>query len=362
MGIDSVLPGVGSVLSGVGGVVSSIINQRNVKKQLQAQREENEKSRQFNAQESALARQYNTDMVNAQNAYNSPAQMVERLKSAGLHPGLVYGDLSSGPSVGVGSTGAQASSQGSVGSVLPDTSGLTAPGQAALQYAQTRLIEAQARKTESETDLNNTELQYLGQIREGEIKLQNVSINLGNSQTSFTEEQQRNLAKQTSKLDLDMQMLGAQIVGQNHLNTLTREQAFEKIIDNNLKSETYEERKRALIAQCGMDETNASYLVRMLDADLALKYQHTAESASNVGVNVHKVGLLDAQKVQTYRLSDTEVQKLKNLKTEGVNLEKYGIQLDVTNEGIRLQNYYSDTYGDAEHTINIIKNAVGIFK
>lgn len=57
---------------------------------------QNEKNRQFALQQQRLQNQFNLDMWNRQNAYNSPAAQVQRLMQAGLNPNLAYGQLGSG--------------------------------------------------------------------------------------------------------------------------------------------------------------------------------------------------------------------------------------------------------------------------
>ena len=64
------LPAIGSGL----GIIDNVVGRNSIKKQ-------NERDRQFQL-----------DMWNATNTYNSPASQMERLKAAGLNPNLVYGN------------------------------------------------------------------------------------------------------------------------------------------------------------------------------------------------------------------------------------------------------------------------------
>ena len=101
--------GAAIALSGALGLGGSIIgaaaNSASASDNLDAQREENEKNRQFNAEQAELARQYSTRereaqqqfqsqewqrQFEAQNAYNTPAAQSQRLKSAGINPAVYF--------------------------------------------------------------------------------------------------------------------------------------------------------------------------------------------------------------------------------------------------------------------------------
>ena len=98
---------------------------------LQAQ--ENEKNRQWQAEQSQIARDWQEKMWNQNNEYNSPAQQMQRLLDAGLNPNLVYSSNPNMPS-GQLSTSAPSSNQ-----VAPhvDTSGLIGMANFLQQQART---------------------------------------------------------------------------------------------------------------------------------------------------------------------------------------------------------------------------------
>ena len=88
-----------------GSLAGSAANSDIASENLGAQRSENEKNRQFNAQQAALSRQYSTSereaqqkfqseewqrQFEAQNAYNTPAAQSQRLKSAGINPAVYF--------------------------------------------------------------------------------------------------------------------------------------------------------------------------------------------------------------------------------------------------------------------------------
>lgn len=77
---------IGSAIAGVGQGLYNTLSSSH----------QNEKNRQFALQQQRLQNQFNLDMWNRQNAYNSPSSQVQRLMQAGLNPNLAYGQLGSG--------------------------------------------------------------------------------------------------------------------------------------------------------------------------------------------------------------------------------------------------------------------------
>lgn len=66
----------------------------------------NKENRRFALRQQQLQNQFNLDMWNRQNAYNTPAAQVQRLMAAGLNPNLAYGQLGSGEAGALTSAGA----------------------------------------------------------------------------------------------------------------------------------------------------------------------------------------------------------------------------------------------------------------
>lgn len=77
---------IGSAIAGLGqGIFNSLSSAH-----------QNSKNRQFALEQQRLQNQFNLNMWNRQNAYNSPSSQVQRLMQAGLNPNLAYGQLGSG--------------------------------------------------------------------------------------------------------------------------------------------------------------------------------------------------------------------------------------------------------------------------
>lgn len=86
----------------VGGLTSNILGNENTK-------DNNQSNNAFIAEQNQLNRDWQTDMWNKQNEYNTPYAQMTRLKEAGLNPNLVYGN---GSAVGNSTSMASLPSQG----------------------------------------------------------------------------------------------------------------------------------------------------------------------------------------------------------------------------------------------------------
>lgn len=71
---------IGGIIQGIGSLASGFLG-------YQGQKEANR----TNIKLAEQARQHDVSMWNAQNAYNTPAMQMQRMKEAGLNPNLVYG-------------------------------------------------------------------------------------------------------------------------------------------------------------------------------------------------------------------------------------------------------------------------------
>ena len=150
--LDWIKTGLGFV-SGLAGNISA---NKNIDKQIAAQREENEKNREYNLNLARLQNQWNLDQWNRENAYNSPAAQRARLAAAGMNPDLAYGE-------GVSANIAASSPEMTAGapSVPTDVSNLANKqtiGDVVRSTMQLRLAESQAKandagakKTDQET-------------------------------------------------------------------------------------------------------------------------------------------------------------------------------------------------------------------
>ncbi len=83
------------VLGTLVGLATSLVGghqqNNNIDKQIAAQKEENEKNREYNLMLAKQQNLWNLEQWNRENAYNDPTAQMQRLRNAGLNPDLVYG-------------------------------------------------------------------------------------------------------------------------------------------------------------------------------------------------------------------------------------------------------------------------------
>lgn len=146
MGFLDFLPVVGDVASSIGGIVST--NKTN-KANMAINRMNNE----FNASEAEKARQFQLDMWNKTNEFNSASAQRSRLEEAGLNPYLMMNGGSAGTAQSSGSS-APASASTPLSMQRQDFSSLSNTLSSALQIAnQTKATNASVQNLQSQKSL-----------------------------------------------------------------------------------------------------------------------------------------------------------------------------------------------------------------
>lgn len=146
MGLFDFIPIVGDVASAIGNVVST--NKTN-KSNMAINRMNNE----FNAAEAQKARDFQLDMWNRENEYNTASAQRQRLSEAGLNPYLMMSGGNAGTASSVGST-SPASAASPLSMQRQDFSGLSNTLSTALQIAnQTKETNANVQSLQSQKSL-----------------------------------------------------------------------------------------------------------------------------------------------------------------------------------------------------------------
>lgn len=132
---------VGGFIAGTGAnYLQSMLDKKHAKDQLETEMA-------FNAEQAALNRQFQVDMWEKNNLYNSPEAQLKRLMAAGVNPNMMFGN-----------------GYNAVGSSAPSGSQATSPGSIANGFlshtAQVANLMANAQKNKSDADLNKVQLTY----------------------------------------------------------------------------------------------------------------------------------------------------------------------------------------------------------
>lgn len=140
------LPVIGDIASSIGNVVST--NKTN-----KTNMAINQMNNEFNAAEAEKARQFQLDMFNRTNAYNSASSQRSRLEEAGLNPYLMMNGGSAGTAQSAGSS-SPASAASPLSMQRQDFSGLSSTLSSALQIAnQTKETNANVQALQSQKSL-----------------------------------------------------------------------------------------------------------------------------------------------------------------------------------------------------------------
>lgn len=234
----------------IGNIFGGFSQNHAINKQIAAQKEENERTREYNLQLARMQNAWNIEQWNRENAYNSP----EGLKARGLNPNLAMGTpAASSPTL---TSGAPASSADMSNMAAKQTVlGVLGSGSAiaAQQLLQNKYLEAQIDKTKAEADkvdadANGKQLEnYLLKHTMGnQITLSALSIDLNQEQLRVLQTQGvKNTAesdaiykqieatnKQMEKLDTDIAYIKQQTA-----NLSQQERAL--IRDNLFKDKTF---------------------------------------------------------------------------------------------------------------------------
>lgn len=139
-----------------GNIIGAIQGNKNIDKQIAAQREENEKNRAWNKAMAEQANEWSIEQWNRENEYNLPANVMARLRDGGVNPDLFYGNsgqnlAASSPNVTptAASDPTDVSALGSKATIGDITNNVVSQ---ALMSAQVKKLNAETVKTGQETE------------------------------------------------------------------------------------------------------------------------------------------------------------------------------------------------------------------
>ena len=205
-----------SIISSVGGSVSSIANlfgvNSSLRKQIQAQRQENALNRQYNLMLARLQNKWNIDQWQRENDYNSPTAQMARYRAAGLNPNLIYGQQNTAASSPTLTAGASSAPQdmSAIGQKRNFGQAMQEMLNVEMQKAQIEAIKAGTENTKANTEKTSEETKNVVVAREG--------MSIQNYISSITAGDTIELARVNLKIataDLDMKPYEKQTLAEN---------------------------------------------------------------------------------------------------------------------------------------------------
>lgn len=206
---------LGGALSGISNLFGAGSQNKTVEKQLAAAREEAEKTRKWQTSEREAQNDWNYKLWEANNAYNTPAANIARLKSAGMNPDLMY---TNGQSLGQSVT-----AQGGMTPSGPvaDTSAWNRYkplGTVASQALADTALAAQVSKTTAETkgqeynnDILKSDAAFRDAYNQGQLDTIRSSISVNNSKIELNESQASQARAMVNQIDANISKIDSEI-------------------------------------------------------------------------------------------------------------------------------------------------------
>ena len=280
----------------VDGLVGSLTSGSDARASLRAQSELLQKQQQFAHDEAELNRQFQVDMFNRTNDYNSPKSQVDRLVAAGLNPQLAYGGSmaeASSPS------GSQASSPGA-----PSVDGLSDLSLRAAEIAkinaETNYIKSQTSNVDADTEGKLTFNRYQEELLTGQIECNSMTVKLGSSQISLNDAEKtklyreiKNLEKQFDVLDVTIGEIKAKTA---NLGADTYSKRVHTFLDTSIAKAQIEK----MASECHLNYTQAKTLIsdiliksRLADSQINLNNsQIDLNELNGIGIGIQNDRLL----------------------------------------------------------------------
>lgn len=353
--------GISAGVSALGSAGSAIASGNLNRKNRKFQREENEKSRRFNAEQAELAYQRQREFYDyEQQMYTSPAAQMRLLKEADLNPDMVYGH-GAFQSVPSPSVQAATSSPGSspqtfdVGSgIQRGTSELSSMFLNEAQRvanlkdtnAATHLKDKQAEEASSKAKDNMVLVDLHGQ----QVNLTKNMLDLPKEQIAQLRIQNANLVKQRDVMDAEISQFNAN-AGFLKASTAEKNRIVEEMKDTYSKRfDMLDFSLKDLQNHCSISESQAKYYYETL-GDSIIKFAAETRSANYAAA-------------MDYWDSTYKAKLMNGLDKDG--RRNMNIMIDstvamLTNNAAMLEKQYDllKTYGTTHEILNMINETVG---
>lgn len=281
----------GAVASGLFGLGSSALgassSNKQIDKQIAAQKEENEKNRAYNLQLAQMQNAWNQEQWERENEYNSPVNQMKRYQEAGLNPDLMYQNgnsgnamqLSGGMTSGAPSSLVDYSALGqkkTIGDVIKDTLNNE------MMRAQIDKVKAETKREGAQTDILRSDAAFRDAWNQGQLDLQKVQINIGNSEIKLNDQEFKKLRYEMFKLDAETKNVVLQYDEiRSRIRDLDASVASRRLHDV-LDSKKAEAEIRKLASSAHVDYAVAKRTLTLLSEELLGLQLSNAESGERI--------------------------------------------------------------------------------
>lgn len=256
----------------------SVMKNRAIDRQIAAQASENEKARHYNSALAAKQNQWNIEQWRRENAYNTPAAQMARMKAAGLNPDLAYGQQNLAAASPEMTAGAESPIQDM--SVLGQKSTI---GDIASQFAQSRLASAQAKLAESQASKVDKEAQgidisnnWLPTLLSGQASVNKATVKEKLSSSNLSDKQIELVSEQVVQMKQAVEESKVRISDiQSQISDRTFQQAMSRL-RYDLDRTKISAEVRKLLASADLDRSTIDRISLLLPYDIT-----TAAAASD---------------------------------------------------------------------------------
>lgn len=287
---------VGSIIGGLFGGISSLIQAQSANKiadkQIAAQREENEKTRQYNRELAEWQNSENIAQWQRENEYNLPENVKQRYKDAGLNPDLLYGEGASGIGLSANSPDLTSGAPASPTDLTPmarktSTYGQMLQGlvQGAMAGEQIRKVSKEATKTDKETENVVVQGQILSADALTRAAQNEVSIEIGKSTVyvnhsvaSLNHKQQEKIASEITKINGEYEQIRQDIL---------ESQARVRNIDSQIVQRRFEAYLKS--NQFDLEVNKFMQMARESDSRISLNYQTVKDMMATQAARIYSL-------------------------------------------------------------------------
>ena len=317
--INGAIANTWNIASGIGSFVQK---KKQLNKYINFQREENQKTRDYNLNLAKQQNQWNIDQWNRENEYNTPAAQMSRYKAAGLNPDLMYGQQNlsaASPEMTAGEPGSPMDySPVANGPTIGEAASIAA--NARLTNAQAKLAESQADKVDAETigqTINNDWLPKLlkGQteINEADVKQKLADAGLKGKQIEVAVEQIKVMQQSVKESQKKIEDLQSQMENRTF-------QQVQAMLEYNLRKDKQRHEISEILSRVGLNHASTRRILNLLPYEIAESISRTNVNDATAALTFLKQGTEQLIQAST-RLSNSEKEELiKSLQTD--NLEK----------------------------------------
>lgn len=264
---QGLLSGLGSgiISSGLGAIGSIFSNN--------SQKKENQRNREFT--EYMYDRQYdnNIKLWNMQNKYDLPSAQKQRLLDAGLNADLMYSGKGVSPSPNLQAAVAGSPSSGS----LPGYGGVAeAFNQGRLLDAQIRNIDADTQKKKSETvgqgyqnEILKTDASFEAALKSGQVNVLGVQVDFTNSQIEVNKATVPKLRQEVINLQKSVEVMNSNIDEASERIANLSQVRVGIMIDNYIKDQSKESQIRQFAAAADLSEKEAKMYISRAISEIA---------------------------------------------------------------------------------------------